>query len=326
MNYRRFGRTEWSVSDIGYGTWGMGGWTGSQDADSLASLQRALDLGCNFFDTAWIYGEGHSETLIGKVLRGSSGAKAGKKIYVATKIPPKNRKWPSRRDFPLDDCYPAQHVEEYVDKSLKNLGVETIDLIQFHTWEDSWMDDERMPLNIEKLRKSGKVGAVGISINRWQPWNALRAVRAGIVDAVQVVYNIFDQNPEDELFPACIERNVAIIARVPFDEGSLTGTLTPDTKWPDGDWRNSYFDAKNLAATLERVEAVKTLVPEGMSLPDLALRFILSNPAVSTVIPGMRKSRHVETNLAASDRGPLPAELIAKLRAHRWDRVADSRP
>src|ERR1700736_5051837 len=191
MKYRRFGRTGWNVSEIGYGTWGMGGWTGSQDGDSLASLQRAVQLGCNFFDTAWIYGEGHSETLVGKALRADAGSGADKKVYIATKIPPKNRKWPSQRDFRLDDCYQAKHIEEYVDKSLKNLRVEVIDLIQFHTWEDNWMDDERMPLNIEKLRKSGKVGAVGISINRWQPKNALRAVRAGLVDAGQGVYNIF---------------------------------------------------------------------------------------------------------------------------------------
>jgi len=216
MQYRRFGRTGWNVSEIGYGMWGMAGWTGSEDAESLASLQRAVDLGCNFFDTAWAYGDGHSEQLLGKVLR----ANPGKKLYTATKVPPKNRKWPARREYSLDDCYPPEYIEEYVDKSLANLGVKTLDLIQLHTWEDKWLDDKRLLPVIEKLRSSKKVGAFGLSLNRWEPWNGVRAVRNGVVDAVQVIYNIFDQNPEDELFPACREKDVAVIARVPFDEGS----------------------------------------------------------------------------------------------------------
>jgi aryl-alcohol dehydrogenase-like predicted oxidoreductase len=325
MRYRKFGRTGWNVSEIGYGMWGMAGWTGSDDAESLAALQRAVDLGCNFFDTAWAYGSGHSEELLGKILRANKNNSAaggpGKKLYAATKIPPKNRRWPSRPEYSLDDSYPPDYIFEYVDKSLKNIGADTLDLIQFHTWEDVWLNDERLPRAIEKLRATGKVRAVGISLNRWEPANGIRAVRAGLVDAVQVIYNIFDQNPEDELFPACREKNVAVIARVPFDEGTLTGTLTLDSKWPAGDWRSTYFVPENLKASVARADALKPLVPAGSTLPEMALRFILNNPDVSSIIPGMRKIRNVEANLAASDKGPLPAPLHAKLRPHRWDRT-----
>jgi aryl-alcohol dehydrogenase-like predicted oxidoreductase len=317
MQYRRFGRTGWNVSEIGYGMWGMAGWTGSEDAESLASLQRAVDLGCNFFDTAWAYGDGRSEQLLGKVLR----ANPGKTLYTATKVPPKNRQWPSRREYSLDDCYPPEYIEEYVEKSLKNLGVPTMDLIQLHTWEDKWLDDKRLLPAIEKLRKSGKVRAFGLSLNRWEPWNGVRAVRNGVVDAVQVIYNIFDQNPEDELFPACREKDVAVIARVPFDEGSLTGALTLDSKWPKGDWRNTYFVAENLKSTVEHVDKLKPIRRGGISMAEMALRFILNNKDVSTIIPGMRKITNVEVNTGASDRGPLPATLHAELRKHRWDRT-----
>jgi aryl-alcohol dehydrogenase-like predicted oxidoreductase len=325
MRYRKFGRTGWNVSEIGYGMWGMAGWTGSEDQESLASLQRAVDLGCNFFDTAWAYGSGHSEELLGKILRAnknnSSVGGPDKKLYVATKIPPKNRRWPSRREYSVDESYPPDYISEYVDKSLANVGDETLDLIQFHTWEDVWLDDERVLRAIEKLRASGKVRGVGISQNRWEPANGIRAVRAGLVDAVQIIYNIFDQNPEDELFPACREKNVAVIARVPFDEGSLTGTLTLQSSWPKGDWRSTYFVPENLKASVTRADALKPLVPAGMTMPEMALRFILNNPDVSTIIPGMRKRKNVEANLAASDKGPLPAPLHAKLRPHRWDRT-----
>jgi aryl-alcohol dehydrogenase-like predicted oxidoreductase len=324
MNYRRFGRTGWHVSEIGYGMWGMAGWTGSEDAESLAALQRSVDLGCNFFDTAWAYGDGHSEELLGKIVRDNSdNATSGgpdKKLHVATKIPPKNRRWPSRREFSLEESYPPDYIEEYVHKSLKNLGLPTIDLMQFHTWEDAWMNDDRLQRSIEKMRSSGKVRAVGISLNRWEPWNGIRAVRAGIVDSVQVIYNIFDQNPEDALFPACREKDVAVIARVPFDEGTLTGTLTVNSSWPKGDWRNTYFVEENLKSSVRHADALKALVPTGSAIPEMALRFILNNPDVATIIPGMRKTRHVEENIAASARGPLPADLHAKLQKHRWDR------
>jgi aryl-alcohol dehydrogenase-like predicted oxidoreductase len=316
MRYRRFGRTGWKVSEIGYGMWGMGGWTGSDDEESLASLQQAVDGGCNFFDTAWAYGEGHSEGLLGQLVR----ANPDRKLYTATKIPPKNRQWPSRRGTPLDDAFPPDHIEEYVHSSLKNAGLESFDLIQFHVWEDDWVEDHRWAKKLDELRGQGLLQAVGISINRWEPWNGVRTVRSGLIDAVQVIYNIFDQNPEDELFPACREKDVAVIARVPFDEGTLTGTLTKESKWPEGDWRNTYFVPENLNASVDRADALKPLMPEGMTMPEMALRFILSNPTVSTIIPGMRKTRHVESNIAASDAGTLPDELLARLSEHRWDR------
>jgi aryl-alcohol dehydrogenase-like predicted oxidoreductase len=317
MKTRRFGRLGLGVSEIGYGMWGMAGWTGSQDAESLASLQRAIDLGCNFFDTAWAYGDGHSEELLGQALR----ANPGKKMYVATKVPPKNRQWPSKREFTLDESYPPDYVFEYVDKSLKNLAAESLDLIQYHTWEDKWLDDPRTAHTFEKLRKSGKVRAVGISMNRWEPWNGIRAVQSGLIDAVQVIYNIFDQNPEDELFPACRAKDVAVIARVPFDEGTLTGTLTVQSKWPADDWRSTYFVPENLLSSVEHADALKYLIPPGSSMAEMALRFILNNPDVATIIPGMRKIKNVEANIAASGKGPLPPVLHAELQKHRWDRT-----
>ena len=316
MALRKFGRTGWDVGEVGYGMWGMGAWSGSEDAESLGSLQRAINLGCNFFDTAWVYGDGHSEKLLGKILQ----ANPRKKIYVATKVPPKTMAWPAPADSSLDGSYPPQHITEFVDKSLQNLGLETMDLIQLHTWNDDWVEDLRIGPALAKLKRSGKVCAVGLSLNRWQPWNGVKAVRAGFVDAVQVVYNIFDQNPEDELFPACREKNVAVIARVPFDEGSLTGTLTLESKWADGDWRNRYFSGGNLQETLKRVDALNPLLKDGITLPELALRFILSNPDVSTTIPGMRKTRNVEANIAAGEKGALPANVLVELRKHRWDR------
>jgi len=316
LRYRRFGRTNWQVSEIGYGMWGMAGWTGSDDAESLRALDRSIALGCNFFDTAWAYGDGHSEQLLGKALR----AHPDKKLYVASKVPPKNREWPSRREFRLDVSYPPEYVFEYVEKSLSNVGVASLDLIQYHTWEDSWLDEERTVRTIEQLRASGKVRAVGISMNRWEPGNGIRAVKSGLIDAVQVIYNIFDQNPEDELFPACRAEDVAVIARVPFDEGSLTGTLTLETTWPADDWRSTYFVPENLRSSVARADALKPLVPAGSTMSEMALRFILNNPDVSTVIPGMRKIRNVEANLASSDKGPLPAVLHSELQKHRWVR------
>ncbi len=316
MKYRRFGRLGWMVSEIGYGMWGMGGWSGSDDEESIRALQHAVDLGCNFFDTAWAYGEGHSEGLLGQLVR----ANPSKKLYTATKIPPKNRKWPSRREFTIDDCFPPDHIEEYVGRSLRNSGLKSFDLVQFHVWEDAWTDDPRWANKMDDLRRQGLIRGVGISINRWEPWNGVRAVRSGLIDSVQVIYNIFDQNPEDELSPACRECDVAVIARVPFDEGTLTGTLNLQSTWPEGDWRNTYFVPDNLIPSVERADALKPLVPEGMSMPEMALRFILDNPAVGTIIPGMRKLKHVESNIAASDMGPLPSDLQARLRGHRWER------
>jgi len=319
MRNRTFGRVGWEVSEIGYGMWGMAGWSGSDDQESLASLARAIELGCNFFDTAWAYGDGRSERLLGETLRRHSGSR----LYTATKIPPKNRRWPARPEYSLDDVYPPDYIREYTEKSLENLGVSTIDLQQFHVWSDTWAADERWQRAASALKEEGLVRAIGISINRWQPANVLKALGTDLVDAVQVVYNVFDQNPEDELFPVCRRKNIAVIVRVPFDEGSLTGTLTKDSRWPDGDFRNLYFQPSNLIPTLQRVEKLKTEVPDGMTLPELALRHILEHPAVSTVIPGMRKLRHVEENIAVSDGLGLPEPLMAELKRHRWNRSID---
>jgi aryl-alcohol dehydrogenase-like predicted oxidoreductase len=319
MRYRTFGRTGWQVSEIGYGMWGMAGWSGSSDAESLASLDRAVELGCNFFDTAHAYGEGHSERLLGQTLN----KHAGKRLYAATKVPPKNRQWPGKAEYRVEDVYPADHIHEYAETSLQNLGVETIDLLQLHVWNDAWAADDGWQRAAERLKNRGLIRAFGISVNRWQPANVLRALDTGLVDAVQVVYNVLDQNPEDELFPYCREHDIAIIARVPFDEGSLTGTLRDDSTWPDGDFRNLYFKPENLKPTVERVDRLKAVLPAGMTLPELALRFILQSPDVSTIIPGMRKLAHVEANIGASGQPPLPAELMAELRRHRWERTTD---
>lgn len=319
MQYRTFGRTGWQVSEIGYGMWGMAGWTGSDDTESAGSLDRAVELGCTFFDTAFAYGDGKSEELLGALLKRHPKSR----IYTATKIPPKNRKWPARAEYPLRDVFPANYIREYTEKSLRNIGVDTLDLQQFHVWSDTWADDDSWQRAVSDLKREGLVRAVGISVNRWQATNVLKALATDLIDSVQVVYNVFDQAPEDELFPECQRRNIAVIARVPFDEGSLTDTLTPHTKWPEGDFRNIYFQPENLRNTLEHVAKLRPAVPKGMSMPELALRHILQHPAVSTVIPGMRKVRHVEANLAASDGRRLDGPLMDELRRHRWDRWID---
>jgi len=316
MKYRTFGRTGWHVSEIGYGMWGMAGWTGSHDKESLASLQLSVDMGCNFFDTAWGYGDGKSEHLLGELLR----ANKDRKLYTATKIPPKNFKWPARAEFSLDDCFPPDHIDEYVESSLKNAGIDSFDIMQFHTWEDHWLNDERGINKMLDLKAQGLFHAIGISLNRWESWNGIRAVKSGLIDSVQVIYNIFDQSPKDELFPACRENNVGVIARVPFDEGSLTGSLTRNSKWPLGDWRNTYFVPENLNPTIDHVDALKPLVPENMTMSEMALRFILGEQTVGTIIPGMRKPGHVRTNLASSDAGALDPKLMNELANHRWDR------
>ena len=316
MQYRTFGRTGWQVSEIGYGMWGMAGWTGSESEEVNRALDKAIEMGCNFFDTAWAYGNGLSEEILNALLK----RHADKKLYTATKIPPKNRKWPSKREFKLKDVFPADYIIEYTEKSLKNLGVETIDLQQFHVWEDGWANEDDWKEATSKLTREGKVSAWGISINRWEPDNSLQTLETGLIDAVQVIYNIFDQAPEDNLFPLCRKLNIGVIARVPFDEGTLTGTLTKESVFPKEDWRSTYFVPENLNSSVDHAEALKPLIPVGMSMPELALRFILNNPDVSTTIPGMRKIKNVIANMQASDGKALPAYLLEELKQHRWDR------
>src|SRR3954469_24189742 len=272
MHFRTFGRTGWRVGDVGYGMWGMAGWSGSDDAESLESLKVAVDCGVNFFDTAYAYGDGRSERLLGQTVR----ANPGTRLYTATKVPPKNRRWPTRRGDKIDDVFPADYIREYAHKSLENLGLPSVDLLQFHVWEDAWADDTRWQRVVSDLKAEGLVQAIGVSVNRWEPANAIRTLRTGLIDAVQVIYNIFDQNPEDELFPVCRELNIGVIARVPFDEGSLTGTLTKQSTWPKGDFRSAYFVPENLNPTVDRVEELRKIVPDAATMAELAMRFILA--------------------------------------------------
>ena len=316
MRTRTLGRTGFEVSEIACGLWGMSGWSGSDDQESLRTLQLAVDLGCNFFDTAWAYGDGKSDGFLGKIL----AANPGKRLYAASKIPPKNLKWPAAPNADYNDVFPPAHVFDYADRIRRALGVDAIDVLQFHVWQDAWTDHPDFRSTVEKLKRDGIVRAFGLSLNRWEPENGIRAIRTGLVDAVQVIYNVFDQNPEDQLFPVCLQHNVGVIARVPLDEGSLGGKMTRDTTFPEGDWRARYFNPKNLSDTLDRVDRLRADLPAGLSLPDAALRFILAEPAVSAIIVGMRKEGHVRANLALSDAGPLSPALVAKLRHHRWER------
>jgi aryl-alcohol dehydrogenase-like predicted oxidoreductase len=308
---------------MGFVLWGMDSWSDSDDDVSLRSLQASVDRGCNFFDTAYAYGNGRSENLLGQIVR----ANPEKRINTATNFPPITHHCPSPPESILMETFPPVHVEEYVHRSLENASLDQFDLMQFHTWNDEWMRDDRWFYKLDDLRSQKLIRAIGISINRWEPWNGVRAVRSGQVDAVQVIYNIFDQNPEDELFPACREMSVAVIARVPFDEGTLAGTVTKESTWPEGDWRNTYFVPENLIPSVERAAEIKKLLDQWnrehqtrITMPELALRFILGNDDVSTIIPGMRKLSHVESNIEASDAGPLPKELHEKLKGFRWVR------
>ncbi len=317
MKYRKLGRSGFEVSEIAHGLWGMSGWSGSDDRQSLEALQLAVDLGCNFFDTAWAYGEGKSDTLLGKIL----AANGGKRLYAASKIPPLNDKWPASPKDKYADVFPAKHVFKYANLIRENLGVDSIDLLQFHVWDDSWTNEAEFRETVDELKNEGLMRFFGLSLNRWQPENGIKAMQTGLVDVVQVIYNIFDQSPEDKLFPACRELNIGVIARVPLDEGSLGGKMTAETKFPADDWRSKYFSPGNLKKTVARVDKLKSELPGNLSLPDAALRFILSDPTVSTTIVGMRKPDHVRRNTAASDAGPLPAELLQQLKKHRWNRT-----
>ena len=316
MKYRVLGRTGFEVSDIGHGLWGMSGWSESDDQESRQAIQLAIDLGCNFFDSAWAYGNGKSDGLLGEAIANHRG----KRIYAASKVPPKNLKWPASPRDKLQAVFPADHVFRYAGKIREKLGVESIDLLQYHVWDDGWSEDPEFRNTVEKLKAEGWIRSFGLSLNRWEPENGLQALRSGLVDVVQVIYNIFDQAPEDKLFFLCRELNIGVIARVPLDEGSLGGKMTIETRYPESDWRAKYFGPENLAATLPRVEKIREDLPPGMTLPEAALRFILANPTVSTTIVGMRKPGHVRQNAALSDAGALDAALLSKLKRHRWER------
>ena len=336
MRYRKLGRTNFQVSEIGYGLWGMGGWSGSDDQQSRASLELAAELGCNFFDSAQAYGDGKSDQLLGELLasfspknmshpdrsRSQSDAAEGPAVplVAASKIPPKDLQWPPSSHAKYHDVFPQNHVFHHVDSIRKNLQQDTIDLLQFHVWEDRWIDEPEFRNTVETLKSKGLITAFGLSLNRWQPANGIRAIETGLIDTVQVIYNIFDQNPEDELFPACKQHNIGVISRVPLDEGSLGGKMTRETRFNPDDWRAKYFNPSNLTQTMDRIDALKKILPEGMTLPEMAIRFILANPVVSTIIIGMRNPDHVRSNLSYSSNLPLSDELLAKLKQHRWNR------
>src|SRR5271169_23711 len=321
MKYRILGRTRFEVSDIAFGLWGMSGWTGSNDEESLQALQLSVDLGCNFFDTAWAYGEGKSDGLLGEILqRDNFSNPPVYRLYAASKIPPMNGMWSATPEYKYSEVFPANHVFKYAKLIREKLREDSIDLLQFHVWDDSWTDEPEFRETVEKLKADKWILSFGISINRWEPENGMKALRTGLVDVVQVIYNIFDQAPEDKLLPLCRELNVGVIARVPLDEGSLGGKMTLETRFPKSDWRSSYFGPENLANTIQRVDKLKNILPPGMTLPEMSLRFILSHPAVSTTIVGMRDTRHVRENIAVSDAGPLESALLTELKKHRWDR------
>jgi aryl-alcohol dehydrogenase-like predicted oxidoreductase len=318
MNQRPLGRTGLQVSEIGYGAWGIGQsmWLGAEDDESVRALHRAADLGVTLYDTALAYGDGHSEELVGALVR-----ERDEPLVVATKIPPKNMIWPAPDGSDPDDAFPADYVIECTERSLRNLGLDTIDLQQFHVWSDDWVGRGSWLEGIEQLKADGRIRAFGVSINDHQPANALRLIESGHVDAVQVIYNVFDQSPEDELLPACREHGIGVLARVPFDEGSLTGNIGPDTEFPAGDFREHYFRDGRKQEVAEHVQAIlDDLGIEREQLPELALRYVLSHPAVSTVIPGMRSVRNVERNAALGDGQRLPEEQVTALKRHRWER------
>jgi aryl-alcohol dehydrogenase-like predicted oxidoreductase len=309
------------VSEIGYGAWGIGGglWSGKDDEEARRALDRALDLGLNFIDTALSYGDGHSEQLVGEVARSR-----GERIFIATKIPPKNRLWPAPEGTPLGEAFPHDYIIECTERSLRHLGVEAIDVQQLHVWQDAWTDEAEWFDALAHLREQGKVRFFGLSLNDYQPQNALRALRSGRIDAVQVIYNLFEQAPEPQLYPLCQELNIGVIARVPFDEGGLTGAITPDSVFPEEDFRSWFFAGDRKRKVYERAERLKQLLDaEAKSLPELALRFTLSHEAVSTVIPGMRRLAHVESNLAVSDGRRLSPRMLARLRQFAWDRTGE---
>jgi len=318
MHHRTLGRTGIEVSEVGFGAWGIGQsqWVGADDEESLAALRRAIELGVTFIDTALGYGNGHSEELVGQVVRDTEHH-----IVVATKVPPKNRTWPAAPGTAVDDAFPGEWVRRCTERSLRNSGLDVLDVQQFHVWLDDWLGQGDWEETVQALKDEGKIRAFGVSINDHQPETALKAVRSGVVDTVQVIYNVFDQSPEDQLLPACEEQRVGVIVRVALDEGGLTGRITPDSTFPDGDFRNGYFGGDRRRQVAEHVQAiVDDLGITNDDVAETALRYVLSHPAVSTVIPGMRTVRNVERNVAIGDGKGLPDAQREALKAHRWER------
>ena len=317
MEYRPLGKTGLSVSEIGYGAWGIGesAWVGASEDESIKALHRAIELGINFIDTARGYGE--SERICGQVLRDH----AGEQIYVATKVPPKNGIWPAPAGVDAMDAFPGAHIRTSLETSLRTSGLEAFDVLQLHVWSDEWVGHGDWLETIGALKQEGKIRFFGVSINDYQPDNALELIRTGVVDTVQVIYNVFHQAPQEKLLPACAEYGVGVIVRVALDEGGLTGRISAGTTFPDGDFRAGYFAGERKAQVESHVNALAAdlgITDEGVA--DIALRFTLDSPAVSTVIAGMRSVRNVERNAATSDGKPLIAEQVGVLARHRWER------
>jgi aryl-alcohol dehydrogenase-like predicted oxidoreductase len=320
VQYRPFGKLGWNVSAIGFGAWAIGGdmWGPQDDAESVRALHTALDHGVNFIDTAQGYGDGHSETVIGRVL----AERSGDEIYVATKVPPRpGHGWPPPPDADATDVFPSDYFIEACEQSLRRLGRDHLDVYQFHTWVSGFNQQDEWKESMAKLKEQGKVRAVGVSVPDTTPANVIGSLVEGVVDSVQVIYNLFDRVPEWNLFPVCEHVGTAVIVRVPFDEGALTGKFTAETTFPEGDVRRHYFRGANLREVVRRVEEIRRFKdrrhPE-MSLAEYALRFCLGHPAVSTVIPGTRTPRQAEMNTAAGDGNPLGEEERAELRAFAW--------
>jgi aryl-alcohol dehydrogenase-like predicted oxidoreductase len=315
MKQRILGRTGIQISELGYGAWGIGGnqWMGGTDDESLRALRLAIEVGINFIDTALAYGDGHSEKLVGKVIR-----EGQHRVHVATKIPPKNRLWPAQPGIGIESVFPYEYILRCTEDSLRNLKVETLDLQQLHVWNPEWFHRDEWRRAFEELKTAGKVRAVGVSINDHQPDSALELVQSGLVDSVQVIYNIFDQSPEKNLFPLAQKMNVGVLARVPFDEGSLTGTITESSEFDPKEFRAFYFRGDRKKQVVEHVAALERDL-DG-SLAEIALRFTISHPAVTATIPGMRTVRNVERNAAAADKDPLDEATLQILKRHAWDK------
>jgi aryl-alcohol dehydrogenase-like predicted oxidoreductase len=318
MRYRKLGRTGFQISETGYGAWGIGGteWLGGDDQQSLEALRHAIELGLNFIDTALAYGGGHSEQLVGKVVRETKH-----KLFVASKVPPKNQLWPARPGIPIGDVFPYDYIMTSTERSLKNLGLDTIDVQQLHVWNPEWIHRDDWKRAFEDIKRSGKAQAVGISINDHQPDSAIEIINSGLIDTVQVIYNIFDQSPEKRLFPLSMERNIGVIARVPLDEGALTGRINQFTEFEANDFRAEYFKGDRKKQVAEHVAAIeRDLGIQDGAMPEAALRFCLSHPAVSSVIPGMRSRANVDFNCSIPGKGPLPEKVLAILKRHAWER------
>ena len=302
---------------MGYGAWQIGGnmWGEVPDRAAEQAIEAALDAGITFFDTALAYGRGRSEQVLGRVLKRTGMRET---VKVATKIPPMNSAWPARHDAALRDVFPAHWIEQCTRESLANLGF-TPDLQQLHVWSDTWADDREWSDALERLKQNGDFRAYGVSINAHEPESALRVTRSGRIDSLQLVYNVFDQSPENELFGAARQHDVASIVRVPLDEGSLGGKFTKQTRFADDDFRARYFRGERIAETVDRVEKLRPILEnEQQTLAQGALRFCLSNEAVTTVIVGSTKPEHVRANAAVSDMGALDRRTVSELRAHAW--------